>query len=121
MDKTVIALLSGASALAMVGGAQASAIGAEGDANGGQPARSFAELLDPIPNASTLLKAADERTGEIDSKPVELAQYYHHHHHHHHHHYRHHHHHHHHHYRHHHHHHHHHYPVMMIPLPGVSG
>jgi hypothetical protein len=108
MDKTVIALLGGASALVMVGGAQASAaVDRVGDANGLQPARSFAELLDPIPNASGLLQA-DERTA---GKPIEMAQYYHHHHHHHHHHYRH----------RHHHHHHHHYPMMMIPLPGANG
>jgi hypothetical protein len=50
-------------------------------------ANSFAELLEPIPNAAALLKAVDE------SKPVpsadenvQLAQFYHHHLHHHHHH-----------------------------------
>jgi hypothetical protein len=106
MDKTVIALLSGASALVMVGGAQASAaVDAVGDAKGLQPARSFAELLDPIPNASGLLRA-EERTGDGVGKPIEMAQYYHHHHHHH---YR--------HRHHHHHHHHHHHAMMMIPLP----
>jgi len=98
MDKTVIALLGGASALVMVGGAQASAaVDRVGDANGLQAARSFAELLDPIPNASGLLQA-DERTGDDAGKPMEMAQYYHHHHHHH-----------------------HHYPMMMIPLPGANG
>jgi hypothetical protein len=113
MDKTVIALLSGASALVMVGGAQASpVVDPAGDAKGLQPARTFAELLDPIPNASGLIRA-DEPTGDAAGKPIEMAQYYHHHHHHHHHH----------HYRHryHHHHHHHHYPMMMIPLPGAHG
>jgi len=100
MDKTVIALLSGASALVMVGGAQASpVVDAVGAANGLQPARSFAELLDPIPNASGLLRA-DERTGADAGKPIQMAQYYHHHHHHH------------------RHHHHHHYPIMMNPAPG---
>jgi hypothetical protein len=50
-------------------------------------ANSFADLLEPIPNAAALLQAVDE------SKPVpsadenvQLAQFYHHHHHHHHHH-----------------------------------
>ena len=85
MDKTVIALLSGASALVMVGGAQASThVEAVGHAKELQPARSFAELLDPIPNASGLLRA-NERTGDAPGKPIEMAQYYHHHHHHHHH------------------------------------
>jgi hypothetical protein len=111
MDKTVIALLGGASALVMVGGAQASAaVDRVGDANRLQPARTFAELLDPIPNALGLLEA-DKRTGDAAGKPIEMAQYYHHHHHHHHHHhYR-------HHYHHHHHHHHHHHAMMVIPLP----
>jgi hypothetical protein len=83
-------------------------------------ARSYAELLQPIPNAVALLMAADEADaarakGEAEQNPnVKLAQYYygyeHHHHHHHHHHHRWYHHHHHHrwYYRHHHHHHHHH-------------
>src|SRR3984893_3241279 len=78
-------------------------------------ARSYSELLQPIPNAVALLMAADSVNGapgktESEQKPdMQLAQYYPHHHHHHH--YRryHHHHHHHHHHRYHHHHHHHHY------------
>jgi hypothetical protein len=79
---------------------------AVGEAKGLPPARSFAELLDPIPNASGLLRA-DERIGDGAGKPIEMAQYYHHHHHHHH-------------YRrryHHHHHQHHHHAMMVIPLP----
>ena len=62
-------------------------------------ANSFAELLEPIPNAPALLMAMDEKPAAENN--VQLAQYYHHHHHHHHHRYwrR---------YRHHHHHHHHH-------------
>ena len=80
-------------------------------------ANSFADLLEPIPNAATLLLAVDESgPGASAQGNVQLAQMHHHHHHHHgmrrvirrmmgHHH---HHHHHHHHFRHHHHHHHHH-------------
>jgi hypothetical protein len=80
-------------------------------------ANSFADLLEPIPNAAELLLAVDESApGASAHGTVQLAQYHHHHHHHHHgmrrmirrmmgHH---HHHHHHHHFRHHHHHHHHH-------------
>ena len=62
-----------------------------------QPARSYAELLDPVPNAVNVLRAEDQRAAqESQGKPMELAQlyfgfgppsYYHHHHHHHHHHY----------------------------------
>ena len=83
MDKTLIGLL-GASALVLAGGAQASAaVASGGDSVGLKPAQSFAELLDPIPNASGLLRAEDERAGTLDDQPVEMAQgYYHHHHHH---------------------------------------
>jgi hypothetical protein len=50
-------------------------------------ANSFADLLEPIPNAAALLRAVDE-SGPIPSadENVQLAQFYHHHHHHHHHH-----------------------------------
>jgi hypothetical protein len=52
-------------------------------------ANSFADLLEPIPNAAALLRAVDE-SGPTQSadENVQLAQFYHHHHHHHHHHYR---------------------------------
>ena len=85
MDKTLIGLLSGASALALLGGAaEAASLPVEGADIVG-PARSFAELLDPIPNAANILKteselAPDEAPAET---PLVLAQYYHHHHHHH--------------------------------------
>jgi hypothetical protein len=49
-------------------------------------ANSFAELLEPIPNAAALLKAVDESPAPSADENVKLAQYYHHHHHHHHHH-----------------------------------
>jgi hypothetical protein len=50
-------------------------------------ANSFAELLNPIPNAAALLQAVDE-SGPVSSADgnVQLVQYHHHHHHHHHHH-----------------------------------
>ena len=49
-------------------------------------ANSFAELLQPIPNAASLLQAIDE-SAPVPSADgnVQLAQFYHHHHHHHHH------------------------------------
>ena len=49
-------------------------------------ANSFADLLEPIPNAAALLKAVDESPTPSADENVKLAQYYHHHHHHHHHH-----------------------------------
>jgi hypothetical protein len=47
-------------------------------------ANSFAELLEPIPNAAALLQAVDE-SGPVSSasENIQLAQYHHHHHHHH--------------------------------------
>ncbi len=79
-------LLGGASALALLGGSQASAAPAVDEVNVLRPALSFAELLDPIPNAEKVLRAEDERTATVASeeKPMVMAQYYHHHHHHHH-------------------------------------
>ena len=48
-------------------------------------ANSFAELLEPIPNAVSLLQAVDEsQPAPAVEGNVQLAQYYHHHHHHHH-------------------------------------
>jgi hypothetical protein len=104
MDKIIISLLGGASALALLGGYQASAASLSDQVNLLQPARSFAELLDPIPNAENVLRAEIDRGDDAAAadKPMLMAQYHHHHHHYHHHH-------HHHHYHHHHYHHHHHY------------
>jgi hypothetical protein len=99
-----MSLLGGASALALLGGSQASAAPPVDEVNVLQPARSFAELLDPIPNAEKVLRAEDQRSEATvpEEKPMVVAQYYHHHDHYHHH-YHHHHHHYHHHYHHHHH------------------
>ena len=57
-------LLGGASALALLGGSQASAAPSVDEVNLLQPARSFAELLDPIPNAEKVLRAENERTAD---------------------------------------------------------
>jgi hypothetical protein len=105
LDKTLISLLSGASALALLGSSPASAAPPVDEASVLQPARSFAELLDPIPNAEKVLRAENERSAAdaADENPIVMAEYYHHHHHYHHHHYYH------HHYYHHHHHYHHYY------------
>ena len=55
-------LLGGASALALLGGSPASAASSVDDVNVLQPARSFAELLEPIPNAEKVLRAENERS-----------------------------------------------------------
>ena len=124
MDKKIAGLLGAAAAVATVGGAQASTAPAQAP-NDPLTARSYADLLTPIPNATEALIADNSRLEAKPSEGVQLAQYYHHHHHHHHHgyyRYYHHHHHHHHHgyyrYRHHHHHHHH---GAYIGVPGVGG
>jgi hypothetical protein len=50
-------------------------------------ANSYADLLEPIPNAGKVLQALDEQTPAKPAEAnVQLAQYYYHHHHHHHHH-----------------------------------
>ena len=102
MDKTLISLLGGASALALLGGSQASAAPAVEEASLLQPAQSFAELLDPIPNAEKVLRAEDERSDAavVEEKPIVMAQYHHHHHH----------------YHHHHHHHHYHYTITITTI-----
>ena len=106
MDKKIVGVVGVISGLASFDGAQAATEALPGT-NELPAARSYAELLDPIPNALALLMAADAAqasTGlaapQAQSSDVKLAQYHHHHHHH----YRHYHHHHHHHYHHHHHH-----------------
>src|SRR5580693_7888826 len=84
LNKTLISLLSGASALALLSGSQASAAPPVDEINVLRPARSFAELLDPIPNAENVLRAEDERAG-AEERSMVVAEYYHHHHHYHHH------------------------------------
>ena len=83
MQKTITGLLGAVATLGALSAAQATPTP---DPNEAMKANSFAELLEPIPNAAATLKAMDE----APSKPaaegnVQLAQYYHHHHHHHHH------------------------------------
>jgi hypothetical protein len=100
MDKKMLGVIGGASALALLGGASAMA-STPMSAPELQPARSYTELLDPIPDALNTLIAEDTRAASAPNAgdaPIQVAQMHHHHHHHHHHHWR----------RHHHHHHHHH-------------
>jgi len=111
MDKTIIGVVGAVAGLASLdGAAQAATVTAPGDV---KAAQSFADLLDPIPNAVALLRAADlaaARTAHNDpatDETVQVAQVYISHHHHHHHRY----------WRHHHHHHHH--RAVIIRGPGV--
>ena len=77
MHKTITGLLG---AVATLGVAQAAPTP---DPSDSLKANSFAELLEPIPNATALLNAMDEKPATENN--VQVAQFYHHHHHHHHH------------------------------------
>jgi hypothetical protein len=116
MQKKIAGLLGAMATLGAVSAAQAAPTPAPAPSDVLR-ANSFADLLEPIPNAASLLLAVDQSGPNASARDnVQMAQMHHHHHHHHHgmrrvirrmmgHH---HHHHHHHHFRHHHHHHHHH-------------
>jgi hypothetical protein len=87
MDKKVAALLGAATALATVGGANATEV----QGNASNPAASYRDLLNPVPKALEALKADDARLANKPADEVKLAQIgivvgHHHHHHHHHHH-----------------------------------
>ncbi|MBV9568029.1 MAG: hypothetical protein JO172_07820 [Hyphomicrobiales bacterium] len=94
MDKTIAGLIGAISALASAEAAQAATPAP--NAHEVMTARSFGELLEPIPNALALLQAADEAKAKsaraAENGTEKVAQffypypYYRHHHHHHHHH-----------------------------------
>jgi hypothetical protein len=81
MDKRIVGLLGAAAALTTIHSGAAAAPGTSDLAHLRQP-KSYAELLEPIPNAVTVLKSDDE--SRAVSGPVERVGYYHHHRHHHH-------------------------------------
>ena len=83
MDKKIAGLLGAVAAVGALGTAQASAAPAPSDV---LKANSYADLLEPIPNAAKVLQALDEQAPPEAEPKVQLAQWYHHHHHHHHHH-----------------------------------
>jgi hypothetical protein len=84
MEKKIAGLLGAVAALGAFSAAQAAPSPAPSDV---LRANSFADLLQPIPNAAALLRAVDEsRPSPSADENVQLAQFYHHHHHHHHHH-----------------------------------
>jgi hypothetical protein len=86
MDKKIAGLLGAVAALGTLNAVQAAPMPAPADV---LQANSFADLLEPIPNAKALLQAVDDRGPAPEAKDnVQLAQFSHHHHHHHHHHWR---------------------------------
>jgi hypothetical protein len=84
MEKKIAGLLGAMATLGAFNAAQAAPTPAPAPSDVLR-ANSFAELLEPIPNAAALLKAVDEAPAPSADENVKLAQYYHHHHHHHHH------------------------------------
>jgi hypothetical protein len=85
MDKKIAGLLGAVATLGTLNAAQAAPAPAPVPADTLQ-ANSFADLLEPIPNAKALLQAIDEQAPAQSAKDnVQLAQFHHHHHHHHHH------------------------------------
>ena len=94
MDKTIASVVGAVAGLATLDTAAQAAPTPAPETKGAQ---SFAELLEPIPNALALLRAADtaaaaRETEAVAGENVQVAQYHHHHHryfrHHHHHHHR---------------------------------
>ena len=80
MKRSLAMFLSGTAALMTLNAAQAAPISSPA----GNPAAagSYAELLDPVPNASSALQADNERLAQQPEASVQLAQWHHHHHHH---------------------------------------
>jgi hypothetical protein len=86
MEKKIVGLLGAMATLGAFNGAEAAPAPPPAPTDVLR-ANSFADLLEPIPNAAALLKAVDEsRPVPSADDNVQLAQFYHHHHHHHHHH-----------------------------------
>jgi hypothetical protein len=84
METKIAGLLGAVAALSTMGTAQATPAPAPADA---LQVNSYADLLEPIPNAVALLQAVDEQApAKSADANVQVAQYHHHHHHHHHHH-----------------------------------
>jgi hypothetical protein len=84
MEKRITALLGAVAALSTMGAAQASPAPAPSPSDA-LKANSYADLLEPIPDAAKVLQVLDEQapTTSADRGNVQLAQgYYHHHHHH---------------------------------------
>ncbi len=87
MEKKIAGLIGAVAALGAFGSAQASPAPVQ-DPTAVLKAASFAELLDPIPNAASLLQAVDEHAATSTEGDMQVAQIFiqggaHHHHHHH--------------------------------------
>jgi hypothetical protein len=78
MDKKIAGLLGAVGAFASLNAAQAAV---SFDPTEVLKARSYSDLLKPMPNAMAALKAIDSMP-DVASDRVQLAQYHHHHHHH---------------------------------------
>jgi hypothetical protein len=77
MDKKIAGLLGAAAALSAVNSAQAAAPSTQAE-----PAASYRDLLEPVPNALAMLKANDAQgTTNQPNGQTRLAQHHHHHHH----------------------------------------
>jgi hypothetical protein len=81
MDKKIAGLLGAVGALASLDAAQATP--SIDNPTETLTARSYADLIEPIPNAAATLRAIDANRG-LRAGDVQVAQYYDHHHHHHH-------------------------------------
>jgi hypothetical protein len=79
MDKKIAGLLAAAAALTTMSGAEAAV---PAPSAGLEPAATYRDLLEPIPNALALLKSDDTRgTDTRADGQTRLAQHHHHHHH----------------------------------------
>ena len=81
MEKKIAGLLGAMATLGALNGAEAAPAPSTAPTDILR-ANSFADLLEPIPNAAALLQAVDEsRPAPSADENVQLAQFYHHHHH----------------------------------------
>ena len=84
MESKIAGLLGAVAALGTITGAQASSAPTPNPSDTLR-ASSYADLLEPIPNAAKILQVMDEQAPATSAEGnVKLAQYYYHHHHHHH-------------------------------------
>ncbi len=83
MRKNLALFLSGTAALLAFNAAQAAAPSGH-ETQDSLAANSYAELLEPVPDAREALIADDARLAQQPQATLQLAQYHHHHHHHHH-------------------------------------
>ena len=78
MDKKIVGILGAVATLGSFTAADAGPAPAPTDV---LRANSYADLLEPIPNAVAMLQAVDESMPAQTTENVQLAEFYHHHHH----------------------------------------